>query len=319
MIETINNTISLLKDKEKEKTDKISVHFYQYLIKNQTGIEIECWVEHKSKLKLKNGDEFEFDIDPKYNLTERCVIFVNIPGKILINNQDFDLQKVNLLKVQKLIIRNEKERILYFIQTSLSNGRKIVTIRSGITIENKTNIEWTLGTELNGKFETFGKIKPKESIGVPKNRIKGILQIKPTIYNTYEFSSPLNIYNFYELIKQINNKPLIPKTTCCIEKETSKKMFAVLNVQSAKKIEQTKEEIKELYYFEQFDINIQLISPLSIENLLAETLEVQLFSKSTEGNSKTSIIDSSIIKKGEKNYLYSMDINNFQTLLSGNN
>lgn len=170
------------------------------------------------------------------------------------------------------------------IEVELLSGRRIITVRSGVKLINKSTIPWLVGCVFDHEPIEFANLQPNETCGVPIDCIrKGTLVIRPANEEKefYHWSSPERGLSFLEMMKTPNASRII---TCPNknEKEASKAFYAVLKPIYENKIDaETRQRFVQSspHLFQRFSCLIEIRPPLAIENLMGCKMLYDLFDK----------------------------------------
>src|SRR5690606_12914078 len=104
----------------------------------------------------------------------------------------------------------EFKNLVIFVEVELKDGRKIITLRSGLKIINRTTVPWEMGIISKSGITQLGIVQPDDSIGVPNSMIaKGNFVLKPANNNDYEWSQSISETSILELMSRSNRAKII--------------------------------------------------------------------------------------------------------------
>jgi vacuolar protein sorting-associated protein 13A/C len=186
------------------------------------------------------------------------------------------------------------------VEIKLIEGRKVITIHSGIEIVNNTNKTWKLGA-YNLEQEAvdpslFAVLKPGGNAYVPCTYISSgaMLTIRP---DTSEFNwfAKKKDYCFERLASGSFN--LLVR---CKNSNGKDRMSCVLHVTQLAHNSNDRKKI--------INSKINIIAPLAIENTLGLCANFTILTKSRRDANKMNTIWSQVLACGEKQYMYNIDI-----------
>lgn len=324
MINTVSSTAKLWKEEFYTET-KVSKKFDPYCIRNHTGHVIKLIFPYNTQLQkadvyeIGTGQEVNFSLPEDKARGSLHAITVDVPG--------FNKLQLELKQTGKQHIKNTRNEVC-MVDNDLIEGRKIITISSGVQIRNMCNISWEIGSlNIGNKSITrFGVIAPKEYIGIPITSIpEDILCIRPVLRSTqkeeessqqggtsttpnynYQWSVPSGGLKFTELLKLYKGSKnvTIPNTS-------GPNMFAIVRTNFA--LETDYQEFRQKYaevplLFQRFYCTLDIKPPLCIDNTLGKSIDYTLISQ-TQNNTRT-VVQEGTMSKGERIFIYSAEMNN---------
>lgn len=312
MIDTIMTTSKLWR--EGLTSDKpVSVRFDPFTIRNHTKQIITFTKEdqHQSDgmVQLSHGEELGFEFSENQRRTSKSAwrkeLFVHI--KI----PDFPSTRVNVRHVDSTMILSEQQKKFAMIEVEQIEGRKIITVRSGIKILNNTTIPWNLALSSNGNLVPFGTVQPQETFGVPICDVNNErLCIQPAeTSGQYKWSDAITSFTLSEIMISTQRSRQFECTSSDQSMDGRSRSFhCVARTRPKKPID---DRILHLAHdtpdgvtlLQQFDFTIQLLPPLSVENLLGCSIDYVLFEKVTMNMSKKRVMGGTLAR-GEKVYFY---------------
>ncbi|KAG2373404.1 hypothetical protein C9374_012143 [Naegleria lovaniensis] len=331
MINTVSSTAKLWKEEFYTET-KVSKKFDPYCIRNHTGHVIKLIFPYNTQLQkadvyeIGTGQEVNFSLPEDKARGALHAITVDVPG--------FNKLQLELKQTGKQHIKNTRNEIC-MVDNDLIEGRKIITISSGMQIRNMCNISWEIGSlNIGNKSITrFGVIAPKEYMGIPVTSIpEDILCIRPVFHTkqkdeessssqqqgtsnqttpvatNYQWSVPSGGLKFTELLKLYKGSKnvTIPNTS-------GPNMFAIVRTNFA--LETDYQEFRQKYsevplLFQRFYCTLDIKPPLSIDNTLGKAIDYTLFSQQSQNPNTRTIVQEGTMAKGERIFIYSAEMNN---------
>mmetsp|Transcript_1298 Transcript_1298/g.4447 ORF Transcript_1298/g.4447 Transcript_1298/m.4447 type:complete len:3393 (-) Transcript_1298:60-10238(-) len=310
MLETIMTTGKLWKEGfTKGSTRTVSKKYHPYTLRNHTGVDITVTQYDEEKemnsQTLQSGTHIGFKMsEATLHFIPKHVIRVDVPG---FKPHYYDIQKVGTFGSS-----NGKNFMCF--ENELKDGRKIITIRSGLKVYNNSTISWQLGIEMpNRRTELIGNIPPQEMFGIPLHCIeKGTLKIRPTDFTEeYDWSLSQAGFQFPELMKYTEKaRVLTCKSTD--PRETTRAYYAVVKIYSGQDVDrELHERTKDIQELQSFDFTIELSPPLLIENLLPRSIRYDIKdTPNIESNVKRMKVHSGVLKRGERVVLYTANLKN---------
>ncbi|EFC49928.1 vacuolar associated sorting protein [Naegleria gruberi] len=306
MITTVSSTAKLWKDEFYTET-KVSKKFDPYCIRNHTGHIIKLIFPYNTQLQkadmyeIGTGQEMNFSLPEDKTKTAHHAITIDVPG--------FNKLQVELKQTGKLHIKNNKNEFC-MVDNDLKEGRKIITISSGIQIRNLCTMDWEIGSlNISSKMITsFGIVNPKEYIGIPLTSVsEGILCMRPCIGEGYQWSLPSGGLKFTELLKLYKGSKNVTITN-----QKGPNMFAVVRTNFA--LDADYQQFREKYaenplLYQRFYCTLDIKPPLAIDNTLGKTVDFTIIAQSPQSNERT-VVQEGTMLKGEKLFVYSTEMNN---------
>jgi hypothetical protein len=334
MVATILTTSKLWREEFSGKS--ISAQFDPYTLRNHCGFEINLVIhddlenverrsEYDKHHKVPVGADFGFTPPEKRFSMELSTVRLrndrsmwSMAFPVTIDIPSMGKKAIiNARKTGRIVIENDKGQVA-IIEIELTEGRRIITVRSGVKLSNKSTIPWLIGCVLESdSVHQFGNLKPNETCGVPIDYIrKGTLVIRPANEERqfYQWSVPERGFSFVELMKTPNASRIV---TCPNknEKESSKAFYAVLKPVYEYKIDaKTRQEYVQTtpHLFQRFSCVIEIRPPLAIENLMGCRMTYELFDKrAMSANAAKMQLCKGELNRGEKRYIYTTNLKNY--------
>eukprot|EP01080_Neovahlkampfia_damariscottae_P010721 gene10721-3341_t len=285
---------------------KISSKFVPYIIRNQTGLTFKFSPKKDDTkvIELKTGIEIGYDFEDVKLKNHELVFDLDKLGKHV----------VNVKKVQSLFFHDESEKTLamVFLNVDSRDGKKIVTLRSGVRVSNTSTIPWTIGITSNGSnYTKIGNVDPCDYISIPIPHIfSGYLAIRPTDNDSFDWTPFGLSLQITELMKSKRKHQMFEcRSTNPFEPALA--YYFTLKTKCEKEI--TEKDLKEIekqpHLFQKFDYNFEIQCPFSFRNLLECTIDYEVFDKSTL-KSKPMVVASGKLSRGERVFLYKIDLEN---------
>jgi vacuolar protein sorting-associated protein 13A/C len=313
MIDTVVSTskywISAIDNSE---VPAIPLRFEPFAIRNETGLSVSFWKEDNQVFELNSREEVRFgftDFRSKDFKNSKHYIHVsvekNTPKKILVNKDcryhfiiQYQLRTDNQMRQYQSVI---------CVSIKLVEGKKIITLHSGIELVNSTNQTFELGVYLPKKTapSSLGDLLPNTSTFVPAPYInEGSLAVRPHTYNelSFQWSEITNDYSFKSFCKDVNKKMLVHCRQTATERKGRERFYVILDLNRNIKLKNANA----------IDVTVTLRPPLSIQNLLSAPITYTLFTKmqqpGEDNDSRMTGKWSSTLQKGEKHLLYTINM-----------
>lgn len=179
-------------------------------------------------------------------------------------------------------------------EIELREGRKIITIHSGLKLKNATTIPWEVGCYMSdNKIASFGVLKPQAKICIPFVFIgEGQLTLRPAEHPDFKWHPQKKEFAFTYLVQ--NPKPRI---TSCKKPNSRERYYAVL------------ETIQRRPDQKYLDVLLELKPPFAIENLLGCSIFYTLFDKAGTTEKGLAGFSFGTLQRGDKRFLYSVNLN----------
>ncbi|KAL9658375.1 hypothetical protein ABK040_015695 [Willaertia magna] len=307
MINTVKSTANVWREEFSNKT-KLSQKFDPYLIRNHTGYAMKLIFPYNPKLQRADQVEVLPNQHHSFSLaSERTNQLLNVTVCI----PEFQNYQLDLKRAGKSHIRNAKGVICMF-NIELAQGRKIITVSSGIELRNQCNVPWEVGCQdpNSRTIVSLGVVNPKETIGIPITCVdSGILTIKPTIQTIqYNWSIPAGGLRFTELLNSHKSSKYIKIESK--DKQERNSLYAIIKTKF--ELDEDYKEARERLirnskisplFLQRFYCVLDIKPPLAIDNTLEKPLDFVLYS-----SDQIPILSGSMAK-GEKTFIYSADLN----------
>lgn len=315
MIRSVITTSQLWRDEFSGKN--VSRKVEPYLIRNHSGYTIKMQKQNQmtETVTLPPRKEYGFDygkhIYSKADSEDNENIILSFPE---LNS----LQRIVNVRVSTQTTFQSKEGLIGMIDVELKEGRKVITVRSGIKVKNLSTKSWLIGygnlKEQN--LVVIGEIKPGEDVGVPMNAVmNGTFCIRPKgekKESPFWWSAAMNGFKFTELMLMENRSRPVE----CHNKDQSKgDMFCAvirpiftkpMSNQLAQLIKNDVNKEK-THLLQQRNCIIEIRAPLCIENLFACDLIVSAREKDKLESNESKLLhkgENKLMKSGEKIHLY---------------
>lgn len=323
-----------------DRRDTVSQRFEPYSITNETGMPAYFYrqddiddddgsvsgrqfeMSNVRRTELKQGCTIRFSFADEDNPRKHFIYIVvgsSTPKKLLISRVrkwyfDMDQDSANSIDrmsegpISKYIHRDVRK--MFCIESQLIEGCKCITIHSGVKLRNASAVPWEIGCFVSAAVptpasETTRQITAKslcvlesdESFYVPCQYVySSVLALRPAgeqFLTQYRWCSPRLGHSFTNLSKEFGKRLL----GCRHTEDSSNRFFCVLN--SAQQHTRTMNFV--------VDVIIDIMPPLSIENLLGYDLEFMLFRQSSYSKGFTGIFNDTL-KSGEKRSIYTISL-----------
>lgn len=292
--------------------------------------------------ELKQGCTIRFSFPNEDNPQKHYIYIVvggSTPKKLLVSRVrkwyfDMDQDSANSIDqmsegpISKFIHRDVRK--MFCVESQLIEGCKCITIHSGIKLHNASAVPWEVGCFVSTAIPTFATnlmelsnrhvsndsamsvpdggtrqimakslvvLEPDQSFHVPCQYVyNSVLALRPTgeqRLTQYRWCSPRLGLSFTNLSKEFGKRLI----GCRHTEDSSKRFFCVLN--SAQQHTRTMNFV--------VDVVIDIMPPLSIENLLGHDLEFMLFKQSSYSKGFTGIFNDTL-KSGEKRSIYTISL-----------
>eukprot|EP00761_Pharyngomonas_kirbyi_P013510 gb/GECH01013539.1/.p1 GENE.gb/GECH01013539.1/~~gb/GECH01013539.1/.p1 ORF type:complete len:3191 (+),score=691.51 gb/GECH01013539.1/:1-9573(+) len=291
---TIINTIlttSRLWNEGFKKKETASKKFYPYTIRNQTGSKIMFWTSNQEMgYEIAHQTELAFDFENKssrsmWNRDSKVIIkFTNclaphpihIPvNKVGVTNYNLQDEDGNVHHVLKAEIR-------------LSEGKKIITIRSCMKIENKTDLTLLCGAQLEDEHKLIATLAPGDTVGVPFTLLdSGKLALKP--------KQGSHSWSILRKIKDLMTSAAKTTVHCKSKQEYMSDWTFVL------KTTRSKNKSSDDIYSK--DYCTEIWPPFAVENLLGCSAFYTVIAKKPQKEQEVIFVGK--LERGEINYMYS--------------
>lgn len=313
MIQSVITTSQLWKDEFSGKS--VSKKVEPYLIRNHSGFNIQMVRGGYETISLLPRKEHGFNFEKNHNLDfGREEITIAFPDIQLYRKIVIDVRKNGLSRIIG------KDGLLFgMVEVELVEGRKIITVRSGIKIKNHSTKTWLVGS---GDLDTqsllvFGEVKPGQDVGVPMNVVhSGTLCIRPKDSakkeSPYWWSDAMPGFKFTELMLMENRSRPVE----CREKSRKSNNIdafcAVIrpiftNPMTRELEKATKDNKDNAHYLQRRNCIIEIRAPLCIENLLGCDMMISVREKDKlDAHESRSLHKSEhkLVKMGKKIHLY---------------
>lgn len=305
MIATTIKTLKLWLEGLKSSKSQVSAKFEPYSIRNYTGLPVKFYFPIIQTIEDAipiTHEEFRFSFpnqETEEDLSSAITLVIQGKDKILHVNKE----KNQFIKIWEKSNKILNDRYFCCVNVSVLNGRKEITIHSGVFIVNKTKTTWKLGIYLVdnsnlvdvSKIKEFGSIQPGKKFYIPLYYLSSnyCLLYKPeNLEFNYMWSKIDNTKTLTNLISNENRRILF---SCKSETANAhhKHFHCIQDIQikSEKNINLT--------------IKIKLIPPLCIENVLSSPLKIQLFKVL---NNKPVQLCSLNILAGEREFIHYINL-----------
>lgn len=301
MIDTIMTTSKLWSEGLKSEI-AISEKFFPYTLKNQTGLNIQFWkgIDQNKKIKVENGKEIGFDFDE--------IKGQNPTTELTLEIEDMAPKVIDLKKITKKSISDAKSKTVFIIELEFISGKKIITVRTGLAIENNTTINWDVGISDGNNLTVLGEVKPNDFISIPSKLIgNGYLCVRPSQNKDFDWNHNVPGTKLTELIKLYSGGNRMITCGATDPMQAAQAYYTIVQVKSAKEVPSNNS--MDSYLFQRYDFTIHLKTPLLIENLLGWPLEFELVDKTTWTAKKMTILTGTL-KRGEKIHVYTANLKN---------